>query len=87
MYSIENRLAYKDDWIVANIGPKKHMLEAVAAEIYNHGKIKHLFLNTEFSFSFTEFSFSLKGEKPASDIMTLLKKMSSYLKSKNKKFL
>ena len=41
----------------------------------------------EFSFAFKGNYFSLRGKEPVSDIMTLLKKMLNYLKSKNKKAL
>ena len=43
MYVIANKLMKKDDWIVATIGPKKDILETVASEIYDQGKLKHFF--------------------------------------------
>lgn len=87
MYSISDQLKNENDWIVANIGTKTHMLEAVASEIYEQGKMKHLFLQSDFSFSFNGFGFSIQGKEPVSDIMSLLKKMLSYLEKKGKKVL
>ena len=87
MYSIANELRAKDDWIVANIGPKNHILEAVAAEIYSQAKLRHLFLKGEFSVSFKGFGISLQGKEPISDVMTLLKRLLAYLEKKGKKVL
>lgn len=87
MYSIANQLRAKGDWIVANIGPKNHILEAVAAEIYSQGKLRHLFLQGEFSVSFKGFGITLQGKEPVSDIMTLLKRLLTYLEKKGKKVL
>lgn len=87
MYSIADRLKQKDDWIIANIGPKENILEEVASEIYEQGKMKHLFLKKEFSFSFQGFGLSIKGSEPVSSIMTLIKKMLEYLQKKGKKVL
>ena len=87
MYSIADKLKNKNDWIVANIGHKKNILEGVASEIYEQGKMKYLFTKKEFSFSFYGVTFSISGKEPVSDIMTLLKKMLEYLKRKQKKVL
>jgi len=87
MYSIANKLKEKADWIVVNVGPKKDIIEAIAAEIYEQGKVKHLFLRNEFSFSFKGFGFSIEGKEPVSNVMSLLKKMLLYLKNKDKKVL
>jgi len=74
MYSIAKKLKEKYDWIVANVGPKNNIIEEIAAEIYEQGKMKHLFLTTEFSFSFKGFGFSIEGKEPVSSIRTLIKK-------------
>ena len=87
MYSIANKLAEKKDWIVAYIGPKINILETLAAQIYEQSKMKYLFLNKEFSFSFQGLSLSLSGKEPVSDVMILLSKMLTRLKKKNIKVL
>lgn len=87
MYSISDNFKNKKDWIVANLGAKKNLLESLAAEIYNEGKLKHLFIKSEFSFSFKGFGFSIEGKEPISDIMSLLKTMLNYLKKKDIKLL
>lgn len=87
MYSIAEKMRKKEDWIVANVGPKDNILEEIASEIYEQGKVKRLFLKGEFSFSFQGLAFSIKGEEPISSVMSLLKKMLVYLQKKGKKVL
>jgi energy-coupling factor transporter ATP-binding protein EcfA2 len=85
--SISNRLKSDKNWIVADAGPKENILENVAAEIYESANVKHLFLQGEFSFSFQGIGFSIKGKEPVSNVMTLLKKMLSYLQKRGIKVL
>lgn len=63
------------------------ILETVAFEIHDQGKLKHFFLKSEFSVSFNGINFSLKGKEDINNIMSLLKRMLTYLKKKNKKVL
>lgn len=85
--NVASRLQASDDWIVVDPGPMDNLLENIASEIYENGKMKHLFLKTEFSFSFQGVSFSLKGESPVSSVMTLIKKMLDHIKKKKKRVL
>ncbi len=87
MSAIADYFARKEDWVVVDPGPKDNILENVASEIYETGKMKHAFLKGEFSFSFQGLTFSLKGETPVSTVNTLLKKMLDVLSKKNKKVL
>lgn len=78
----------KDDrWIVADSGQKSNILENIASDIYENGKVKHLFVKKEFNFSFNGISFSLKGKEPVSSVMGVLKKMLEHIKSKGKRVL
>lgn len=58
------------------------MEEQLAARLYEEGKLKKLFLQTEFSVSFHGLSFTLKGKEKISDVFTLLSRMFLYLKKK-----
>lgn len=80
---INNEFSKKDTWIVVDLNPCMEMHEQLAARLYESGKIKKLFLKSEFSFSFKGLSFSIKGDEQVSDIYTLLTKMFLYLKKKN----
>lgn len=62
MYSTANHLMQKDEWIVANIGPKIHMLEQLAAEIYNGGKTKLYFLLMNSHLHLKEIIFHYKAK-------------------------
>ncbi len=59
------------------------MLEQLAGKIYENGKVKKLFVKTEFSFSFKGLDFSIKGENPVSNIESLLDRIFTYLSNKN----
>ena len=84
---VANYFKNDDDWIVLDSGPRKNMLENVAAELYEKGKSKHLFLKTEFNFSFHGASISISGGNPVSSLMAILQKMLEHIKSKRKKVL
>lgn len=85
--NISNELAKRNDWIVVDSGPKLNLLENIASELYENGKMKHLFLKAEFNFSFQGVSFSLKGQNPISSVLSLLKKMLEHVKGKGKRVL
>lgn len=87
MSSIANHFMEKDDWIVVDPGPKDNIYENIAAEIYEAGKIKHLFIKKEFNFSFSGISLSISGDEPVSSVNSIVKKMLDVLKKKNKKVL
>ena len=85
--AIANHFMKQDDWIVVDPGPKDNILENVASELYETGKVKKLFLKGEFSFSFHGLTFSIEGKEPVTTANTLLKKMLQFLKKKGKKVL
>lgn len=84
---ISKVLKDKDNWIVIDISSKTNMIETVASEIYEAGKLKHMFLKTEFNFSFQGFSLNIKGENPVSSALVLLKKMLDVVKKQGKRVL
>ena len=75
------------NWLTIELNPYIDMLEQLASKIYDKGKIKHLFLKTEFNFSFHGLSFSIKGENPITNVASLLDLMFEYLNKKNIKVL
>lgn len=80
---IKKKFDNQSDWISVDINPCMDMHEQLAARIYESGKLKKIFLKTEFSFAFNGLSFSLSGDERVSDVYSLLKKMFIYLKKKN----
>ena len=47
----------KESWITADVNPNIDILEQLVSKIYEYGKVKKLFLKTEFNFSFNGFGF------------------------------
>ena len=45
IYNYFNNL---DNWIVVDLGPKDNLLENIVSELYEVGKMKHIFLKAEF---------------------------------------
>lgn len=76
-----------DDWIVVELNLETDMLEYLASTIYEKCNKKIKFAKKEFSFSFQGVSISISGEKPVSNVITLLENMLEILKNKNKKIL
>lgn len=87
MTNISNHYKKNSDWICVELNPESDLLEQLAAKIYDEGKLKKLFLSTEFSFSFNGFGISIKGKEPISSVSSLLKREFEYLKKKNIKVL
>ena len=76
-----------DDWIVIELNPETDMLEYLASSIYENSTSKFHFIKKEFSFSFSGVSIKLSGDKPVSNVITLIEKMLGILKKENKKIL
>lgn len=87
MSNVAKMFADKGDWLVVDPIAKDDILASVAAQIYEKGKIKHFFLEAEWSFSFQGFGISIKGRNPVSSITTLIDKMFLHLSKKKKKVL
>lgn len=83
MTNIANHFKEEKKWIVVDINPHQDILEQLASSIYQKGKLKHLFIHPEFSFSFHGFSFSISGDKSINTVPMLLEVMFEYLKKKN----
>lgn len=85
--SISNRLDKEDEWIVIDPGSKSNLLETIASELYENGKMKHLFAKAEFSFSFQGISLTIHRDNPVSSAFSLLKKMLDHVKKKGMRVL
>lgn len=73
-----------EDWVVVELNPEMDMMEYLASSIYESINNKFKFLKKDFSFSFNGLSFSISGEKPVSNVISLLEKMFEILKKQNK---
>lgn len=77
----------KDDFIVVELNPELDMLEYLASSIYEQSRFKFKFAKKSFSFSFSGLSFSISGDRPISNVITLLDIMLSELAKQNIKVL
>lgn len=82
MTSVANHFQNDKNWIIVDLNPHDNMLDQLASSIYQRGKLKHLFLKKDFSFSFQGLSFSIVGENPVTNVFNLLDIMFEYLKKK-----
>lgn len=76
-----------NDWIVVDLNPEIDMLEYLASNIYEKSNAKFKFMKAEFGFSFKGVSISISGEKPISNVATLLEKLLDVVKKNKKKVL
>ena len=84
---IKEYYSKEKNWVTVDLNQYSNMLEQLAAKIYEEGKAKHLFLKTEFNFSFKCLSFSIQGENPVTNVDSLLDKIFKYLLKKKIKVL
>ncbi|MCQ2753036.1 MAG: AAA family ATPase [Bacilli bacterium] len=87
MTQIAKHLNKNNNFLTIDLNQYGNILEQLAANLYDRGKMKHLFLEKEFSFSFHGLSFSIKGRNPIVNIDSLLDVMFAYLKKKRIKVL
>lgn len=85
--TLSNEFKQLSDWLVIEINPEYEILEQLAAKIYDEGKLRKLFIKSEFNFSFKGIGFTISGNNPISNVSSLLKKEFEYLKKKNFKVL
>ncbi len=85
--SISKHFQEESNWIVIDLNPLDDMREAMAAKLYTQAKVKHLFIEKNFNFSFHGLTFSLSGKNPILNIDDLLNKMLAQLKKNNIKLL
>lgn len=77
----------EDQWIVIDLNPERDLLESLAAKLYDAGKLRRLFLKANFSFSFKGLGLTISGDKPISDVESLLDLMLAELKRQGKRVL
>ena len=85
--AVSKHFVEDEDWIVIGLNPEDDMREALAAKLYTSAKIKHLFLEKDFSFSFSGLTFSITGKNPILNIDDLLDKMMRAISRSGKRVL
>lgn len=77
----------QNDWICIELNPENDMLEQLASKLYDAGKLKKLFLKSEFNFSFQGIGFSISGDESVVNVSSFLNRELTYLRKKNIKVL
>ena len=85
--SVSKAFENDNEWIVVDLNPADDLRECLAAKLHTVGRVKKLFLEANFSFSFQGISFSLKGKTPLLNIDDLLDRMLAEIKRQGKKVL
>lgn len=85
--SISKHFQDDSNWMVIDLNPLDDMREAIAAKLYTQAKVKHLFIEKNFNFSFHGLTFSHNGKNPILNIDDLLSKMLAQLNKNNIKLL
>lgn len=77
----------KSNWITVDLTQYSNMLEQLAGKLYEDGKLKRLFLKTEFNFSFKGVGLTIQGDNPIGNIESLLDRIFIHLNKKKVKVL
>ena len=85
--SVANYFEHLDDWIVIELIPSFDMLDQLASKLYDSSLFHRIIDGKTFGFSFHGISFSIKGEKPVTNVLSLLEIIFNKIKAKNKKVL
>lgn len=85
--SIKKEIEKDDEWIVIELNSEGNVSESLIAKLYNASKVKKLFIDTNFSLSFSNISFSIKGNNPIFDSDDVLERIFKELKKQKKKVL
>ena len=77
----------RDDWLTIDLNPHGNMIEQFCAKAYEKGKMKRLFLKTEFNYSFHGFGISISGGNPVSNVESMIEKILTHLSKKRMRVL
>ena len=72
---IEEYFKSKKDWLVINLISESDMLDQLASKLYDSSLKHRIFDNKTFGFSFQGLSFSISGNKPITNVVSLIEIM------------
>ena len=75
------------DWIVVELIPNYDMLEQLASSLYDSSLFNKIFNSKTFGFSFSGISFSISGQKPVTNVISLIEILLDKIKKNKKKVL
>ena len=88
MLSHISKYFYNDkNWIVIELIPSYDMLEQFASALYDSSILNKIFNVISFGFSFSGMSFSISGERPITNVISLIEILLKKIKNSDKKVL
>ena len=74
----------KNDWAVIELISEADLLDQLASKLYDMGLFHKIFNGKTFGFSFQGLSFSIKGEKPVTNVVSLIEILLEKIQKKKK---
>ena len=84
---ISKQFENEKNWIVIELIPNYDMLEQFASALYDSSIMNKIFNIKTFGFSFSGISFSIKGEKPITNVISLIEVLLDKIKKTGKNVL
>lgn len=84
---ISKQFENEKNWIVIELIPNYDMLEQFASALYDSSIMNKIFSIKTFGFSFSGISFSIKGEKPITNVISLIEVLLDKIKKTGKNVL
>ena len=84
---ISEYFSNRSDWIVVELITENDMLDQLASKLYDKSLFHKIIDGKTFGFSFNGLSFSISGEKPITNVVTLIETLMNRINKKNKKVL
>ena len=81
---ISKQFENEKNWIVIELIPNYDMLEQFASALYDSSIMNKIFNNKTFGFSFSGISFSISGEKPITNVISLIEVLLDRIKKSDK---
>ncbi|MBR1846654.1 MAG: hypothetical protein IJ787_02945 [Bacilli bacterium] len=75
MTNLAHYFEKKKEWVVVDLNPESDMLESFASKLYGNSKVRHLFLEKNFSVSFKGVGFSIDGKRPFTNVESVIEEM------------
>ncbi len=84
---ISKQFENEKNWIVIELIPNYDMLEQFASALYDSSIMNKIFNSKTFGFSFSGISFSISGEKPITNVISLIELLLDKIKKSDKNVL
>ena len=81
---ISKQFENEKNWIVIELIPNYDMLEQFASALYDSSIMNKIFNNKTFGFSFSGITFSISGEKPVKNVISLIEVLLDKIKKSGK---